>query len=94
MTSAARKRPREALNIRIQAEERSLIDRAARVRGTNRTDFILDAARRAAEEVLLDHAFLSVSPRAHAEFLARLDAPARPNERLVRTMRSPVPWKR
>ena len=41
---------RDTLNIRIKPEERSLIDRAARTLGKNRTDFILDAARRAAEE--------------------------------------------
>lgn len=85
--------PRATLNIRIHADERSLIDRAAKARGTNRTDFILDAARRAAEDVILDRALISVSPRAYAEFLARLDAPGRPNERLRRTMRAAVPWK-
>ena len=40
---------RESLNIRIKPEERRLIDRAAQLRGKNRTDFILDAARQAAE---------------------------------------------
>jgi uncharacterized protein (DUF1778 family) len=84
---------RETLNIRIRAEERGLIDRAAKARGTNRTDFILDAARRAAEDTILDRALVSVSPKAYAEFLARLDAPAKPNERLRRTMRKPLPWK-
>lgn len=95
MTSPSKRqaRPRETLNIRIRAEERGLIDRAAAARGTNRTDFILDAARRAAEDALLDRALISVSPKAYAEFLARLDAPARPNERLSRTMRAPSPWK-
>ena len=84
---------RETLNIRIRAEERGLIDRAAKARGTNRTDFILDAARRAAEDTLLDQALISVSLKAYREFLARLDAPAKPSERLRRTMRAPVPWK-
>ena len=94
MTSAAKRpaRPRETLNIRIRAEERSLIDRAAKARGTNRTDFILDAARKAAEETILDQALVSVSRAAYAEFLARLDARPEPNERLRRTMRAPAPW--
>ncbi len=59
-------RPRETLNIRIRAEERGLIDRAAAARGTNRTDFILDAARRAAEDALLDQSLISVGPKAYA----------------------------
>ena len=84
---------RDTLNIRIKPEERSLIDRAARSLGKNRTDFILDAARRAAEEALLDRTVLRVSPEVYAKFLARLDAPAQPNERLRRTMRAAVPWK-
>jgi uncharacterized protein (DUF1778 family) len=86
-------RPRETLNIRIRAEERGLIDRAAAARGTNRTDFILDAARRAAEDTLLDQALISVGSKAYAEFVARLDAPAKPNSRLRRTMRNSPPWK-
>ena len=44
---------RETLNLRIKPEERGLIDRAAQLLGKNRTDFMLEAARRAAEEALL-----------------------------------------
>ncbi|MDQ6435953.1 DUF1778 domain-containing protein [Mesorhizobium sp. LHD-90] len=83
---------RESLNIRIKAEERGLIDRAARAKGKNRTDFILDAARAAAEEALLDQVIIVTNPDAYAEFLARLDMPPKPNERLRRTMRTPAPW--
>lgn len=83
---------RDTLNLRIPAAERNLIDRAAACAGTTRTEFILRAARRAAEETLLDQAVLSVSPEAYADFLARLDAPTAPNERLRRTMQSPTPW--
>lgn len=83
---------RETLNIRIKPEERNLIDRAAKTRGKNRTDFILDAARHAAEEALLDQVIITASPEAYAEFLARLDMPANPNERLRKTMQTPAPW--
>lgn len=85
---------RETLNIRIRPEERSLIDRAAQVQGKNRTDFILEAARRAAEDALLDRAIIAANSEAYAEFLARLDAPPAPNERLRRTIRTPAPWDR
>jgi uncharacterized protein (DUF1778 family) len=78
---------RNTLNIRIKPEVRGLIDRAAALAGKNRTDFVLDAARQAAEDALLNR-----SPKAYAEFLARLDAPPRPNERLRRTMRAAAPW--
>jgi len=85
-------RKRETLNLRIKTEERSLIDRAARARGKTRTDFILDAARLAAEEALLDQAIISTSPDAYAAFMARLDEPPHPNERLCKTMQTSAPW--
>lgn len=83
---------RDTLNLRIPSAERNLIDRAAASMGTTRTDFILSAARRAAEDTLLDRAVLSVSSEAYAEFLARLDAPPQSNERLRKTMQAPTPW--
>lgn len=89
----AKRSARLSLNIRIKAEERGLIDRAARARGQNRTDFILEAARKAAEEALLDRTMITVSPKAYGEFLARLDAPPAPSDRLLRTMRATPPWK-
>jgi uncharacterized protein (DUF1778 family) len=84
---------RETLNIRIQPKVRNLIDRAAMLVGKNRTDFMLDAARRAAEDALLDRAIFAVDPNAYAEFLRRLDAPPEPNERLRRALQTPAPWE-
>jgi len=84
---------RQSLNLRIKVEERGLIDRAAKTLGKNRTDFVLDAARRAAEDALLDRTIFTATPKAYAEFLARLDAPPQPNERLRKTMRTKAPWE-
>jgi uncharacterized protein (DUF1778 family) len=92
MTNTER-RPRDTLNLRIRPEERGLIDLAAKTKGQTRTDFILEAARRAAEEALLDQSLLRVSPEAYDAFLARLDAPPQPNERLRKTMQVPPPWE-
>jgi uncharacterized protein (DUF1778 family) len=36
---------------------------------------------------------IAVSPKAYAEFLARLDEPPAPHDRLLRTMRATPPWK-
>jgi uncharacterized protein (DUF1778 family) len=83
---------REALNLRIRPEDRGLIDRAAESVGKTRTDFVLDAARRAAQEALLDRTIFSVSQEAYAEFLTRLDAPPKPNERLRKTLKVHSPW--
>lgn len=93
MTSQAKKTPRNTLNLRIKPEERDLIDMAAKIQGKNRTDFILEAARKAAEEALLEHHIWGVSPETYAEFIALLDAPAQPNERLKKTMQTSAPWE-
>jgi len=84
---------REALNIRIQPQIRELIDRAAQLSDKNRTDFVLDAFRRAAEDALLDRTVLTVGPKAYRQFLARLDAPPRPNKRLLKSLQTPAPWE-
>jgi len=83
---------RDTLNLRIKPEERNLIDRAAKARGKNRTDFVLEAARAVAEEVLLDQIIFTASPEAYAAFVARLDMPPQPNERLRKTLQTPAPW--
>lgn len=80
------------LNIRIKPATRNLIDRAAELLGKTRTDFMLEASERRAEEVLLDQTVFTVSPETYAEFLTRLDAPVQPNERLIRTMAAKAPW--
>jgi uncharacterized protein (DUF1778 family) len=84
---------RETLNIRIKPEVRGLIDRAAELVGKNRTDFVLDAARHAAEDALLERTMFVMNPKAYAEFVARLDAKPKPNARLRKTMKTPTPWK-
>ena len=84
---------RETLNIRIKPEVRELIDRAARSRGKNRTDFILDSARLAAEDTLLDQVIMMVSPQAFKQFQARLDMPPQAKDRLRKPMLAPAPWE-
>lgn len=84
---------RETLNVRIKPEDRNLIDRAAQLLGKSRTEFLLEAGRRAAENALLDRTLFKASPKAYAAFLARLDAPPAPNEKLRRTMTTPAPWE-
>ena len=93
MTSQAKKTPRNTLNLRIKPEERDLIDMAAKIQGKNRTDFILEAARKAAEEALLEQRIWGVSPETYAEFIALLDAPAQPNERLKKMIQTSAPWE-
>ncbi len=94
MRTEQEKSKRDTLNIRIKPELRGLIDRAAALSGKNRTDFVLEATRHAAEDALLDRTVFMVSPKAYAEFVARLDAPPQPNARLRRSLQTPTPWEK
>ncbi len=88
------KAKRNTLNLRISTQLRGLIDQAATLSGKNRTDFVLEAARHAAEDALLDRTVFMVTPKAYSEYLALLDAPPRPNKRLRRSLQTPAPWEK
>ncbi len=85
---------RETLNLRVKPELRGLIDRAAEITGKNRTEFVLNAARRAAEDALMDRTVFAIKSKAYSEFLARLDAPPQPNATLRRTLATAAPWEK
>jgi uncharacterized protein (DUF1778 family) len=93
MPSAKPTARRGTLNLRIKPDDRGLIDRAAQLTGKTKTDFVLEAARRAAEDALLDRTLFVVGPEAFAAFRARLDAPPQPNDKLRRALQSAVPWQ-
>src|SRR6185369_13056215 len=63
------------VNLRIREDVRILIDRAARIRGKTRSDFMIDAAYRAAEETLLDHTLVKVDAESYRHYLDILDTP-------------------
>ncbi|MGE0055180.1 MAG: DUF1778 domain-containing protein [Hyphomicrobium sp.] len=92
--STRRRQKRDTLNLRIKPEERGLIDRAAELTGKTRTDFVLEAARRAAVDALTERTLFSVNAATYAKFVAALDAPPHPNEKLRRTMQAKAPWDR
>jgi uncharacterized protein (DUF1778 family) len=84
---------RDTLNLRIKPEDRGLIDRAAKLTGKTKTDFVLEAARRAAEDALVDRTLFLAGPEAFEAFRARLDEPPHPNDRLRRSLQTPAPWE-
>jgi uncharacterized protein (DUF1778 family) len=72
------------INIRATPDMIGLIDRAAKVYGKTRTDFILDTMCKVSEEVVLDQDKWN-------EFNKALDAPTRSNENLEKLLsRKPV----
>ena len=81
------------VNLRLQTSARELIDRAAAASGKNRTEFMVEAARREAEAVLLDRCYFALSEKAFAAFSAALDRTPRKNPRLRRLLRTSSPWE-
>lgn len=67
---------REAsINIRAKTSQRDLIDMAANLVSKSRTDFVLDAACREAQDILLDQRLFILDDKQYDAFLAELDAP-------------------
>lgn len=90
MTTA---RELKAVNLRVREDTRALIDRAASIQGRSRTDFMIEASRRAAEEAILDQRIIMVSQESYDHFLAILDRPPEANEQLVKLLRTKAPWE-
>ena len=85
--------PRLSWNLRVTPEDQVLIDRAVSASGLTRTDFVLQAARMAARELLVERSWLSVGAECFERFASALDTPPQADERLRRTMTAPKPWQ-
>ena len=67
-----------SINLRAHAEQRDLIDQAARLLGKNRSDFMLEAACEKAQGVMLDQVFFTLSAQGFQRFCELLDALSSP----------------
>ena len=83
---------RSLINLRVTPRDRDLIDRAAAVLGKNRSEFMMEASRLAAEDALLDRTAFRLDAERFGAFMAQLDAPPAPNERLQKLLATPAPW--
>jgi len=83
-----------SINIRAKARQRDLIDQAAERLGRSRSDFMLEAACRRAEDTLLDQTYFAVNATVFAKFQELLDRPLPPTDRLRRLLRTKAPWEK
>lgn len=93
MTDRSASRKDDVIQIRASRETKSILTRAAQLRGQKLSEFMLDCARREAEDALLDQRVFFLEPDAYDQFMARLDAPPRPDPRLAELMRRKAPWE-
>jgi uncharacterized protein (DUF1778 family) len=73
--------------------QRELIDRAAERMGRSSSDFILDAACREAEEILLDDVYFPLDTESFGQFQALLDRPPAPSNALRNLLSTKAPWE-
>jgi uncharacterized protein (DUF1778 family) len=86
-------RKEHPLSMRLPENDIAIIDRAAALRGRSRTDFVRDAAVRAAEEVLMENAPIRMSPTGFKAFMTALSGPPTPVPELLELFRRAAPWE-
>lgn len=82
------------INIRAQKRQRELIDYAAATLGKNRSDFMLEAACREAQETLLDRRVFLLDDEAWQRFNTLLETPPRDLPRLRKLLTTKAPWEK
>lgn len=83
---------RNVVQLRIDPDDRALIDRAAAALGMNRTQFMLAAARREAEEAVLDQQHIMLSPEDFHALCNYLEQETPPPAALSALLKQPKPW--
>jgi uncharacterized protein (DUF1778 family) len=91
--ATAGERKEYPISMRLPEADLAMIDRAASLRGRSRTDFVRDAAVRAAEEVVMENRLIRMSPESFADFMDVLSRPAVPVPEIVELARRPAPWE-
>ena len=81
------------INLRANRKQRAVIDRAAEKLRKNRFDFMLEAACREAEAVLLDQRYFQLEEKDFNKFVAALDKSPAENPRLRKLLSTKAPWE-
>ena len=80
------------LSMRLPEADIAVIDRAAALRGRSRTDFVREAAVRAAEAALLEDGLIRMSEEGFAAFLTAISAPIVAPPEMVAILKRRAPW--
>jgi uncharacterized protein (DUF1778 family) len=87
------KRKEHPLSMRLPEADIAIIDRAANLRGRSRTDFVREAAVRAAEDVLMETAPIRMSAAGFKAFMNALSKPAHPVPEMIELFQRVAPWE-
>lgn len=92
MPTPARRKD-DVIQIRASAETKAVLNRAAALRGQKLSEFMLESARRQAEETILEQRTFFLDDEAHARFLALLDSPSKPSPEVRGQFKRKAPWE-
>lgn len=81
------------INMRVEPSQRELLNKAAELLNMDRTTFILNAACREAENVLLDQRLFQLNEEQFDYFVKALDEPIPNIENLKKLLSTPSPWE-
>ena len=81
-----------ALNMRVDPKKRALIDRAVAELGGDRTSFIVEAACKRAEEVLMDRRYYMLDEDDYAFFEQAISKPISERPCLQKLLRKTPSW--
>lgn len=81
------------INLRALPYQKHLIDLAASVSNRSRSDFMLEAACNAAENVLLNQRLFFIDEEAYNEFVSLLESPVKDNLEFKALLKSRAPWE-
>lgn len=84
----------EIINLRATKRQKRLIDQAAALLDTSRSEFMLEVACREAEALLLDQNHFSLSDEKFKRFMTMLDQSPGDNAKLRKLLESKAPWER
>lgn len=91
--SRAQDRKDYPISMRLPEADVAMIDRAAALKGRSRTDFVRDAAVRAAEDAVMEQQLIRMTEEGFVDFMALMAAPADIVPELVEVLRRPAPWE-
>lgn len=80
----------KVVNLRVEESRQNLIDEAARLQGKSRTEFMIEAAYKEAEQTILDQKIF-ILDEADYEYLTRTDHQADP--KLVKLFERKSLWE-
>lgn len=87
------RRKDDVIQIRASAEAKAILNRAAAIRGQKLSEFMLECARRQAEDTIFEQRTFFLDDDAHLRFLALLDSPPNPSAKARARFRRKPPWK-